>query len=501
MTNHLYDGVFAPHATSEKAYLITAAKTYSYAEFTTLTNRLANRLVAAGVGAGDRVAVQADKSVTQLALYAATVKVGGIYLPLNTAYTAHELEYFLGDAKPAVAVVSNEAAPSITPITDGINAALFTLQGDETGTMTDGLDSAGDDFDAVARDPDDLGAILYTSGTTGRSKGAKLSHRNLLSNATILMQTWHFTGDDVLLHMLPIYHTHGLFVACNLMTMAGGTMIFLPKFNLEAAITHMPQSTAMMGVPTFYTRLLDSPEFTAELTEHMRLFISGSAPLLAETHEQFSARTGQAILERYGMTETNMNTSNPYYGERRAGTVGKPLTGVDIRITNPETGETLGDGEIGVIELKGDNVFSGYWEMPEKTAESFTKDGYFITGDMAQRSKDGYISIVGRDKDMIISGGLNIYPIEIEGLIDEVDGVVESAVIGVPHKDFGEAVVAVIATKDAGLTAEKITAHVGDKLARFKQPKQIFFVETLPRNTMGKVQKATLRKTHEGLFV
>ena len=501
ITNPLFDNVFGPHLASDKTYLITKTQSYSFKDFGVLTNRLANRLVAAGVQPGDRVAVQAEKSVTQLAVYAATVKVGGVYLPLNTAYTAHELDYFLGDAKPAVTIVSGAAQAAIAPIAAAVGSALFTLEGDDSGSLTDDLETCEDAFSAVQRDMDDLAAILYTSGTTGRSKGAKLSHRNLLSNAQILKEYWRYTEADVLLHMLPIYHTHGLFVACNLMSMAGGTMIFLPKFNLEDAIRYLPDATSMMGVPTFYTRLLDSPDFTAELTAHMRLFISGSAPLLAETHDLFRARTGQAILERYGMTETNMSTSNPFDGERRAGTVGFALPGVDIRIADAKTGAVLPDGEIGIIELKGDNVFTGYWEMPEKTAESFRDDGYFITGDMAQRSPDGYITIVGRDKDLIISGGLNIYPKEIESLIDEMDGVIESAVIGVPHKDFGEGVVAVIATQNADLQASDIMAHIGDKLAKFKQPKEIFFVEALPRNTMGKVQKAALRDTHKGLFI
>ena len=500
MTNHLYDRVFGAHATSSKTFLYTDTGEISFAEFAAITNRIANTLVEAGVTPGDRVAVQADKSPMLLALYAATVKAGGVYLPLNTGYTAAELDYFIGDARPAVVVVRDNAAEAITPVAERCNARLMTLNADETGSLADAARTSADSFDAVTRGSEDLAAILYTSGTTGRSKGAKLCHRNLLSNAEVLADYWQFTEQDVLLHMLPIYHTHGLFVASNLLAMVGGSMIFLPKFSADAALAWMPKATSMMGVPTFYTRLLDSDGFTADISKHMRLFISGSAPLLAETHTQFEERTGKAILERYGMTETNMSTSNPYDGDRRAGTVGFPLPGVDIRIADPKTGAPLADGEIGIIELKGDNVFLGYWEMPEKTEESFRDDGYFITGDMAVRDERGYISIVGRDKDLIISGGLNVYPKEVEGMIDEIDGVLESAVIGVPHRDFGEGVVAVVVRSDDSLAAETIETSLAAKLAKFKQPKAIIFIDALPRNSMGKVQKAELRKTHDGLF-
>ena len=500
MTNHLYDRVFGTHASSTKTFLYTDSGEISFADFAATTNRIANTLVAAGVTPGDRVAVQADKSPMLLALYAATVKAGGVYLPLNTGYTAAELDYFIGDARPAVVVVRDTAEDAIAPVAERCNAKLMTLNADETGSLADAASTSADIFDAVARGSEDLAAILYTSGTTGRSKGAKLCHRNLLSNAEVLADYWQFTENDVLLHMLPIYHTHGLFVASNLLAMVGGSMIFLPKFSADAALAWMPQATSMMGVPTFYTRLLDSDGFTGDISKHMRLFISGSAPLLAETHTQFEERTGKAILERYGMTETNMSTSNPYNGDRRAGTVGFPLPGVDIRIADPKTGAPLADGEIGIIELKGDNVFLGYWEMPEKTEESFREDGYFITGDMAVRDERGYISIVGRDKDLIISGGLNVYPKEVEGMIDDIDGVLESAVIGVPHRDFGEGVVAVVVRSNDSLEAETIETSLAAKLAKFKQPKAIIFIDALPRNSMGKVQKAELRKTHDGLF-
>ena len=500
MTNVLYDGVFARHADSDKIFLYTAESEISFAGFAALTNRLANVLVANGLNAGDRVAVQTDKSAMQLALYAATIKAGGVYLPLNTAYTPHEIEYFITDAKPAIVVVSDTARDAISPIAAQVQATLLTLNGDETGSLASKAYEASPDFEAVPRGSEDLGAILYTSGTTGRSKGAKLCHRNLLSNAEVLVKAWQFTADDILLHMLPIYHTHGLFVASNTLAMVGGSMIFLPKYNNDDALAWMPKATSMMGVPTFYTRLLDAPGFTADAASHMRLFISGSAPLLAETHRQFEERTGKMILERYGMTETNMSISNPYDGPRIAGTVGKPLPGVDIRIADAETGKPVAPGEIGIIEQRGDNVFLGYWEMPEKTAESFRDDGYFITGDMAREDENGYITIVGRDKDLIISGGLNIYPKEIESLIDDIDGVLESAVIGVPHRDFGEAVVAVVVASDTALGAEVIEQALAGKLAKFKQPKSVIFADALPRNTMGKVQKAELRKSHATLF-
>ncbi len=500
MTNHLYDGVFGQHATSSKTFLYTDAGEVSFADFTALTDRLAGLLVAEGLAPGDRVAVQADKSVMLLALYAATVKAGGVYLPLNTGYTAAELDYFLGDAKPRIVVAATAAADAVTPLAARGGARLFTLNADETGSLAEAAAQHPPEFTAVPRGAEDLAAILYTSGTTGRSKGAKLCHRNLLSNAAVLRDYWCFSADDVLLHMLPIYHTHGLFVASNLLAMVGGSMIFLPKFSADTALHWMPTATTMMGVPTFYTRLLDHDGFTGAASAHMRLFISGSAPLLAETHRQFEERTGKAILERYGMTETNMCTSNPYEGDRRAGTVGFPLPGVELRIADATSGAELADGEIGIIELRGDNVFLGYWEMEEKTAESFRDDGFFITGDMAVRDGDGYVSIVGRDKDLIISGGLNVYPKEVEGLIDAIDGVLESAVIGVPHRDFGEAVVAVVVREDMALEAGTIETALATQLAKFKQPKSVIFVDALPRNSMGKVQKAELRKTHDGLF-
>ena len=501
MSNHLYDRVFAPHEDNPKPFLIGETQTLSYANFHELANKLARALIASGLKTGDRVAVQAAKSNTQLALYVATIKAGGVYLPLNTSYTAHELDYFISNAQARLVVVDEKAKQAVTPIAEAQGANLLTLNADESGTLPALAEQQAAQFEAVARGSEDLAAILYTSGTTGRSKGAQLCHRNLHSNTEVLRDFWQFEEDDVLLHMLPIYHTHGLFVACNLLAMVGGSMIFLPKFDADKALSFLPHATTMMGVPTFYTRLLNEERFSREASQHMRLFISGSAPLLAETHKSFAARTGKKILERYGMTETNMSTSNPYDGERIAGTVGVPLPGVELRIADAKTGKSVPDGEIGIIELKGDNVFTGYWQMPEKTKESFRDDGYFITGDMARIDEHGYIVIVGRDKDLIISGGLNVYPKEIESMVDELEGVTESAVIGVPHPDFGEAVVAVIVAADKTLNEESVMEFLANKIAKFKQPKAVFFVEALPRNTMGKVQKVTLRNEHKELFV
>ena len=377
----------------------------------------------------------------------------------------------------------------------------MTLDGDGGGTLTEEAAGLPDRFETVPRGEDDLAAFLYTSGTTGRSKGAMLTHGNLLSNARSLVEAWRFTSDDILLHALPIFHSHGLFVACNVSLLSGGSMIFLPAFQADEVVKWLPKATSMMGVPTFYTRLLDEKRFDKDLVAHMRLFTSGSAPLLAETHVAFERRTGHRILERYGMTETNMNTSNPYDGERRAGTVGFPLPDVEVRVVDQETGREVAKGEIGVLEVRGPNVFKGYWKMPEKTREEFRPDGFFITGDLGRVDEDGYIHIVGRAKDLVISGGYNVYPKEIELILDELDGVAESAVIGVPHPDFGEAVVAVVVpAAGAAFDEAAILEAIRGKVARFKQPKRVFAIDELPRNTMGKVQKAVLRDAHGDLF-
>lgn len=485
---------------------IEDGRRYRYGDVDAVSARFAAHLQNLGVKPGDRVAVQVEKSIEALMLYLATVRAGAVFLPLNTAYTTNELDYFLGDARPALFVCRPDMAGALAPVAKKHGAALETMgvwraNGEDAGSFLKGAPEGGASFESVPRAPDDLAAILYTSGTTGRSKGAMLTHDNLLSNAEVLVSHWGFTKDDVLLHALPIYHTHGLFVATNTLMMAGGSLIFQGSFKVDAVLAALPDATAMMGVPTFYTRLLDDARFTREVASHMRLFVSGSAPLLADTHIAFEARTGHRILERYGMTETNMNTSNPYLGERRAGTVGFALPGVEIRVCEPESGARLADGEIGVVEVRGRNVFKGYWQMPEKTAAEFRADGFFITGDLGRIDEQGYLSIVGRGKDLIISGGFNIYPKELELLIDELPGVVESAVIGVPHADFGEGVVAVVvAANGAVLDEAALLDAMREKVARFKQPKRYFIVDALPRNAMGKVQKNVLRESYKSAF-
>ena len=465
-----------------------------------LSGRMANALTGLGIKPGDRVAMQTEKSPSALALYLACLRVGALFLPLNTAYTPAELDYFLGDAKPRIAICDPGLETALGQIVQAQGARLLSL-GAAEGTLYKAAQNACAEFTNAPRSEDDLAAILYTSGTTGLSKGAMLSHGNLLSNADALVDVWRFTGDDTLVHALPIFHVHGLFVASNVLLRAGGRMIFLPKFDLDSVIACLPQATSMMGVPTFYTRLLDDPRLDRTLVRHMRLFISGSAPLLAETHQEFETRTGHRILERYGMTETLMNTSNPYDGERRAGSVGLPLPGVETRIADPETGLEVATGETGVLEVRGANVFGGYWRMPEKAAEEFRPDGYFITGDLAKVDADGYITIVGRVKDLVISGGYNVYPKEVEAVIDSIEGVLESAVIGAPHPDFGEGVVAIVAKSPGSVvTPEIILDSLSGSLARFKQPKRIFFVDHLPRNTMGKVQKNALRDSYGSAF-
>ncbi|WP_289032941.1 malonyl-CoA synthase [uncultured Roseibium sp.] len=502
MTNHLFSEIRANMPDLAKTFLETADGTsLSYGDVIARSARYANALVRLGLAPGDRVAVQVEKTPDALMLYLATVRAGGVFLPLNTAYTPAEIDYFVTDAEPAVFVCDPSRADALQATASKVGASLQTLDASGKGSLLDLAEAASDTFEDIARDADDLAAILYTSGTTGRSKGAMLSHENLASNARTLVKYWHFTADDVLLHALPIFHTHGLFVATNCLLMAGGSLLFLPKFDLDTVLGLLPRATTMMGVPTFYTRLLGSEAFTRDLVAHMRLFISGSAPLSAETHKEFSARTGHAILERYGMTETNMNTSNPYEGDRRPGTVGFPLPGVALRIADPKTGRALDQGDVGIIEVKGPNVFQGYWRMPEKTAEEFRADRYFITGDMGRIDVDGYVAIVGRSKDLIITGGFNVYPAEVEAAIDEIEGVAESAVIGVPHPDFGEGVVAVVAPKKgAKLDKPGVTQALADKLAKFKQPKQVHVLDALPRNTMGKIQKNVLRDQFKADF-
>ena len=467
--------------------------------------RLAHWLASLGLPLGSRVAAPVEKSPEGLMLYLATLRVGFVFLPLNTAYRDAELEYFFGNATPAVVVCPSKNLDWIEPIARTANVAhLVTLNEDGTGTLLDAAAAQRDTFNTVELSDDALASILYTSGTTGRSKGAMLTHGNLGSNTLTLREYWGWRSDDVLLHMLPIFHIHGLFVAVNGALLAGAKMIWLPKFEAKAALRHLPHSTVMMGVPTFYVRLLTEDGFTRETCRNLRLFVSGSAPLLLETFTEFKERTGHPILERYGMSETGMLVSNPYHerdGLRFGGTVGKPLPGVSLRIAG-EDGLPCKTGEIGMIEVRGPGIFKGYWEMPEKTKEEFTADGWFRTGDMGRcggeaagvRVPDDYVSIVGRGKDLIISGGFNVYPKEIEGFIDDIPGVEESAVVGVPHPDFGEAGVAVVVAKPgATLDAAQIQAFLKTKIANFKVPKKVVIVSELPRNSMGKVQKNLLR--------
>jgi len=494
--NPLYDRLFAPLSTKAGAFIITAdGNTLSGSEFLAMAHRAAGALRALGVAPGDRVAVQIAKSPEALAVYAAAVATGAIFLPLNTAYTPSEVEFFVADATPKLLLIDPSKSDALTPIASVHGAVAMRLDAQGRGDFRALCDAQSSDARIEDRAIDDLAALLYTSGTTGRSKGAMLSQGNLLSNAEALASAWRFDADDVLLHALPIFHTHGLFVATHVCLLGGASMIFLPGFDLEAILRLLPRASVLMGVPTFYTRLLDDPRFDRELVARMRLFVSGSAPLLAETHIAFEARTGHRILERYGMTETNMNTSNPYDGDRRAGTVGPALPGVEVRVADPATGTPLPVGETGSVEVRGPNVFSGYWNLPEKTREEFRDDGFFITGDLGVFSEDGYLTLIGRQKDLIISGGFNVYPKEVESILDEMPGVLESAVIGLPHPDFGEAVFAVLVPQQgADIDLAAIDAVLRERLARYKQPKGFDIASELPRNTMGKVQKNLLRE-------
>ncbi|MDB5397508.1 MAG: malonyl-CoA synthase [Rhodospirillales bacterium] len=504
MDGNLFAKFRAAGPGNDRSFIKTAGgRTITYGDLFDLSGRYANVLCACGVAFGDRVAVQVEKSPEAIILYLACLRLGAIYLPLNPAYTLAELDYFIGDSEPRVMVCAPEREGEVGALAEGrgVGTTLTLGVDGEAGTLPERARMVMGDFADVDCVENDLAAILYTSGTTGRSKGAMLSHGNLASNAETLKQVWRFTRQDVLLHALPIFHTHGLFVACNVTLMAGGSMIFLAKLDADQIFRFLPEATTMMGVPTFYVRLLQDARLTREATAHIRLFISGSAPLLAETHAEWRARTGHAVLERYGMTETNMNTSNPYEGDRVAGSVGPPLPGVDLRITDPGTGKALPQGEIGMIEVRGRNVFKGYWRMPERTAAECRADGFFITGDLGVIDAAGYVSIVGRGKDLVISGGFNVYPKEIESEIDALAGVDESAVIGVPHPDFGECVTAVVTLKSgASMTEAEVLRQLSDRLAKYKQPKRVIFVDALPRNTMGKVQKNILRDMHQGLY-
>ena len=469
-------------------------RTITYADAAAGSARFASLLAARGLKPGDRVAVQVEKSPEALLLYLGCLRAGVAYLPLNSAYQEGEVGYFLENAEPAAVVAQPKSMPWLAPLAErrGVRD-VFTLDEQGRGTLVEAARGAPESFATVVRGGDDLAAILYTSGTTGRSKGAMITHRNLASNAQVLHRAWGFRPGDVLVHMLPLFHVHGLFVACHCALMNGSPMRFHPKFDAGLALRDFATSTVFMGVPTFYTRLLAEPGLTREACRNMRLFVSGSAPLLAETHVEFERRTGQRILERYGMTETGMLTSNPLEGARRAGSVGPALPGVEVRVVD-DAGEACPAGENGHVQVRGPNVFPGYWRMPERNKEEFTPDGWFRTGDMGTLSEDGYLTIAGRSKDLIITGGYNVYPKEIEMALDELPGVRESAVVGVPHPDFGEAVTAVV-VPSAGESCEEaqLIAALRGRLANFKVPKRVYIVDELPRNAMGKVQKNVLR--------
>lgn len=483
---------------------------YTWRDLDRASAMMANLLEGLKLPKGSRIAVQVEKSVEALMLYLATLRAGYVFLPLNTAYQSAEIEYFIGNAEPAVVVCTSANFGWVSKIAFKAGSHhVFTLDDNRSGTLLERAAQQRDQHKTAVKKADELAAILYTSGTTGRSKGAMLTHGNMLSNAQTLKTYWAWKKGDVLIHALPIFHVHGLFVAIHGALINGSKMIWMAKFDPKFVIAKMPEATVFMGVPTLYVRLLAEPSLTKQAASHMRLFIAGSAPLLIETFTEWQQRTGHTILERYGMSETVMLTSNPYtadkrhggQSERRGGTVGFPLPGVKLRVQSDE-GKALPVGEIGNIQVKGPNVFQAYWRMPEKTKEEFTTDGFFKTGDVGKFDDRGYVTIVGRSKDLIISGGYNVYPAEIEGYINEMPGVAESALVGVPHPDFGEVGVAVVIAKaGAELDAEQIIANLKSQLANFKIPKKCFVVPELPRNTMGKVQKNLLRDQHKNLFL
>ncbi|TVS12913.1 MAG: malonyl-CoA synthase [Gammaproteobacteria bacterium] len=498
---NLYQRIFeaADHHQDDVAISLPSGARWTHAALHEAVARCARVLAAAGVEAGDRVTVQVEKSSENIVLYLAVLRIGAIFVPLNTAYTDAELEYFLKDAQPRVLVCDPRRLESLEVMGLRLGvAATFSLGADGRGTLMAALEQSIETAPLRHRGDDDLAAIVYTSGTTGRSKGAMLTHGNLFANAATLRSIWGWQADDVLLHALPIYHVHGLFVALHCALLEPSRILLLPRFDVDAVLAALPEASVLMGVPTFYVRLLADQRFDRSRSEHMRVFISGSAPLLPETFAAFEARTGQRILERYGMTEAGMITSNPLHGERVAGTVGYPLPDVDVRLRCPEQEKVIVEG-VGVLEIRGPNVFQGYWQQPERTAAEF-REGWFVTGDLAEQGADGRVSIVGRHKDLIISGGLNIYPREIEFEINQLSGIEEAAVVGVPHADFGEAVIALVVAGDDWPGEERVIAELRARLAAFKVPRRVLRTDELPRNAMGKVQKALLRETYAGIL-
>ncbi len=482
------------------ALILEGREDLSYRALEAYSEAFAALLVSLGVQVSDRVLVQAGKSPEAVALYLGCLRVGAVYVPINTAYTETEVAYFLTDAAPRLFVCDPRDEAAFSRLCEGDRVEVRSLGVEADGSLLENLTATDGPVPPIAeRERDDIAAILYTSGTTGRSKGAMLTHGNLSTSSVMLVDYWGWQSDDVLLHALPIFHVHGLFIALHCAMLKATPMLFLPGFQAEAVLAALPKATVMMGVPTFYTRLLEQEALDQDLCAHVRLFICGSAPLTSQTFAAWETRTGHRILERYGMSETMMNISNPLNGERVAGTVGFPLPGVQVRIAS-ESGELLPRGEVGIIEVKGPNVFKGYWQMPDKTAEEFRNDGFFITGDQGIMDDRGRVSIVGREKDMVISGGYNIYPKEVEVLLDEMPSVLESAVIGVPHPDFGEGVVAVVVPVSDVVTTADTDAALEGRIARFKQPKRVVNLPELPRNAMGKVQKNELRTTYQALF-
>lgn len=495
MSGNLFSLVAARAAPGATFVEAEAGTRWTYADLFALTGRYANALAASGVAPGDRVAVQVEKSPEAYGLYLAVLRLGAIYVPLNPAHTPAEVEYFLRDAAPAAFVCDPRGVQTMRPLAEACGVpALLTLDAAGGGTLADRAAAQPGAFATAISAPDDVAAILYTSGTTGRQKGALLSHGNLSSNAEALTRAWGFTPRDRLLHALPLFHAHGLFIAAHCALFSGSAMIFLPRFAADRVLALLPRATVLMGVPTFYTRLLDLPGLGPEACRGVRLFTSGSAPLLAETSRAFTARTGHAILERYGMTEAVVITSNPLEGERRPGSVGRPLEGVALRIVDAED-RPVPAGAVGLVQIRGPAVTRGYWRQPEKTAEAFTSDGWFRTGDLGTLSDDGYLTLVGRNSDLVISGGFNVYPKEVELVLDALPGVAESAVIGVPHRDLGEAVAAVVVRRDPALDADAILEALRGRLAPYKLPRRVHFVDALPRNAMGKVLKTVLRAT------
>jgi len=481
-----------------------APRYYTWRDLDRASAKIANLLASLDLPQGARVAAQTEKSVEALMLYLGVLRAGYVYLPLNTAYQSSEIEYFIGNAEPSVVVCTGRNHPWVSKIAFKAGTQnVFTLNEDRTGSLLDRAALHSDEHTPAVKQADDLASIIYTSGTTGRSKGAMLSHGNLLSNAQVLKTYWGWRKGDVLIHALPIFHVHGLFVALHGALLNASKMLWFNKFDPKAVIARLPEASVFMGVPTLYVRMLAEPALNRDVVKSVRLFISGSAPLLKETFDEWRQRTGHTILERYGMSETIMLTSNPYRAEdgpRIGGTVGYALPGVGVRVHSDE-GRPVPAGEIGGIQVRGPNVFKGYWRMPEKTAEEFTEDGWFKTGDVGKMEADGRVTIVGRSKDLIISGGYNVYPAEIEGFINEMPGVAESAVVGVPHPDFGEGVIAVVVPKPTHtLQADAIITALKGKIANFKVPKKVFVLPDLPRNAMGKVQKNVLREQHKGLF-